>query len=73
MYHHPDYFDEPDIFKPERYLNNQHGTKKGVNTSGFRDNLQFGAGRVSPIHSCLNVLQMHAYNWFEFILAYLSW
>jgi cytochrome P450 len=45
MYHHPDYFDEPEIFKPERYLNNQHGTKEGVNTTGFRDNLPFGAGR----------------------------
>ena len=49
MYHQPDYFDEPEIFKPERYLNNQHGTKKGVNTTGFRDNLPFGAGRVGSI------------------------
>jgi len=45
IYHHPDYFDEPETFKPERYLNNPFGTKKGVNTTGFRDNLSFGAGR----------------------------
>ena len=56
IYHHPDYYDEPETFKPERYLNNQYGIKKGVNTTGFRDNLSFGAGRVClfapvPIHS----------------------
>jgi hypothetical protein len=45
---HPDYFDEPEIFKPEGYLNNNHhGTKKGVNTTGFRDHLPFGARRSS--------------------------
>jgi cytochrome P450 len=58
IYHHPDYFDEPETFKPERYLNNPHGTKKGVNTTGFRDNLPFGAGRV-----CLFApVPMHSYN-----------
>jgi len=76
MYHHPDYFDEPEIFKPERYLNSQHGTKEGVNTTGFRDNLPFGAGRVSLIASILvGVCQIpNVYlNGFEFILAHLSW
>ena len=58
IYHHPDYFDEPETFKPERYLNNPNGTKKGVNTTGFHDNLSFGAGRV-----CLFApVPMHSYN-----------
>ena len=65
MYHHPDYFDEPEIFKPERYLNNQHGTKEGVNTTGFRDNLPFGAGRVGLIASILvGVCQIPILKWF---------
>ena len=75
MYHHPDYFDEPEIFKPERYLNSQHGTKEGVNTTGFRENLPFGAGRVGLITSILvSVCQIpNVYlNGFEFILAHLS-
>ena len=54
MYHHPDYFDQPEIFKPERYLDNQYGTKEGVNLTGLRDNLLFGAGRVG-----LSVCQTH--------------
>jgi cytochrome P450 len=65
IYHHPDYFDEPEAFKPERYLNNSYGTKTGVNTAGFRDNLHFGAGRVylfAPV-------PVHSYNG---LLAYLS-
>jgi hypothetical protein len=28
IYHHPDYFDEPETFKPEKYLNNPYGTRK---------------------------------------------
>jgi hypothetical protein len=28
IYHHLDYFDEPETFKPEKYLNNPYGTRK---------------------------------------------
>ena len=41
-----DYFDDPESFRPERYLESQYGTKPGVDTSDFRNNILFGAGRV---------------------------
>uniref|UniRef100_A0A0W0F4D7 Putative cytochrome P450 n=1 Tax=Moniliophthora roreri TaxID=221103 RepID=A0A0W0F4D7_MONRR len=30
IYHDPDYFDEPETFLPERYLNSEYGTKPGA-------------------------------------------
>ncbi len=45
-------FEDPQVFKPERYLNSQFGFREDVgidiDTDGFRDNLPFGAGRVRP-------------------------
>jgi hypothetical protein len=47
IFHDPDVFDEPESFKPERYLSSEYGTKNGVDASAFRHTLPFGAGRVS--------------------------
>jgi cytochrome P450 len=46
IFHDPDLFDEPETFKPERYLSSEYGTKAGVDVSAFRHTLVFGAGRV---------------------------
>jgi len=40
-------YDEPDVFRPERFLESKYGTKKGAHVSEFRDNFAFGSGRVS--------------------------
>lgn len=48
IFHDPDMYDDPERFDPERYVKNPpFGTKKreGVDTTGYRDNLAFGAGR----------------------------
>ncbi|KAF4606963.1 hypothetical protein EYR38_001018 [Pleurotus pulmonarius] len=45
IYHNPEFFDDPDSFKPERYLLSEFGTKPGASTEGLRDSLPFGAGR----------------------------
>jgi len=42
-------YDEPDDFRPERFLESQYGTKKDADVSDFRDNLAFGSGRVSAV------------------------
>jgi len=42
-----DLFDEPESFKPERYLESAFGTKAKADASEFRHNFPFGAGRVS--------------------------
>ncbi|KDQ30520.1 hypothetical protein PLEOSDRAFT_1101510 [Pleurotus ostreatus PC15] len=49
VYHdpEPELFDDPESFKPERYLLSEFGTKPGADTEGLRDSLPFGAGRVS--------------------------
>ncbi|KAL0953162.1 hypothetical protein HGRIS_004424 [Hohenbuehelia grisea] len=45
IYRDPELFDEPEIFKPERYLDSPFGVKPGVDTSSFKANFVFGAGR----------------------------
>ncbi|KAF9024672.1 cytochrome P450 [Hymenopellis radicata] len=45
IYHDPKAFDEPETFKPERYLRSPYGTKDGFDYADFRNNFQFGGGR----------------------------
>ncbi|KAL4260005.1 cytochrome P450 family protein [Pleurotus pulmonarius] len=45
VFHDPELFDDPESFKPERYLLSEFGTKPGADTEGLRDSLPFGAGR----------------------------
>ncbi|KDQ30525.1 hypothetical protein PLEOSDRAFT_1101514 [Pleurotus ostreatus PC15] len=45
VFHDPELFDDPESFKPERYVLTEFGTKPGANAEGLRDNLPFGAGR----------------------------
>ena len=46
-YRDEDAFDQPNVFRPERYLLAPHGTKPGYDDGAFRSTLMFGSGRVS--------------------------
>ncbi len=48
-------FDDPESFIPERYLLSEFGTKPGAQTEGLRDNLHFGAGRVSNVLASMDL------------------
>lgn len=39
-------YDDPETFKPERYLKSEFGTRPGADTSDFRGDWIFGSGRV---------------------------
>ncbi|KAI0076208.1 cytochrome P450 [Panus rudis PR-1116 ss-1] len=45
IYNDPTFFDEPERFMPERFLDSEFGTKPGADTAGFRADLHFGSGR----------------------------
>ncbi|KAG1869384.1 cytochrome P450, partial [Suillus subalutaceus] len=38
-------FDEPEVFRPERFLLSEHGTKPGVDSKDWRASIPFGSGR----------------------------
>ncbi|KAL1673429.1 cytochrome P450 [Schizophyllum commune] len=60
IYHDEDTFDEPHVFKPERFLLTPFGTKPGVDDSAFRSTLMFGAGRrICPgMHLASNTIMI---------------
>ncbi|KAK6995986.1 putative cytochrome P450 [Favolaschia claudopus] len=45
IFHDPDLFEEPEKFRPERYVLTENGTKPGVDGSALRHTLPFGFGR----------------------------
>lgn len=46
IYHSEDLYEEPLVFRPERFLESEFGTKPGADTAGLRHDLHFGSGRV---------------------------
>lgn len=55
MLHDPEVYDEPDAFKPERFLTSEFGTKPGADLAGRRNDLHFGGGRVSVVQTFENL------------------
>ncbi|CAL1706613.1 unnamed protein product [Somion occarium] len=45
IHHNEDCFYTPEVFDPERYLHSEFGTKAGVDTTEYRNDFIFGAGR----------------------------
>ncbi|KAK7461952.1 hypothetical protein VKT23_008385 [Stygiomarasmius scandens] len=64
IYHDPDLFDDPEMFKPERYLDSEYGVKPGVDDKDFRHTLIFGYGRrICPgMHLANNSIELNVLN-----------
>ncbi|KAK7681815.1 hypothetical protein QCA50_015162 [Cerrena zonata] len=45
LYRNPDFYDAPDQFQPERFMNSEFGTKPGADISTFRSDFHFGGGK----------------------------
>ncbi|KAL1745665.1 cytochrome P450 [Schizophyllum fasciatum] len=65
MYHDPELFEDPETFRPERYLLSEHGTKPRVDDSDFRTTLIFGTGRricpgmhLGPVTAILGAMKL---------------
>ncbi|CAL1706604.1 unnamed protein product [Somion occarium] len=74
LYRNEEYFEDPDWFNPERYLQSPYGMKPGVNLTGLRSDYIFGGGRrIFPdMHLASNSIALNAMNllWaFEFNAA----
>jgi cytochrome P450 len=39
-------YEDPDVFRPERFMESAYGTKPGADTYGLRATIFFGAGNV---------------------------
>ncbi|CAL1706578.1 unnamed protein product [Somion occarium] len=74
LYRNEEYFEDPDVFNPERYLQSPYGMKPGVNLTGLRSDYMFGGGRrICPgMHLAFNSITLNTMNllWaFEFNTA----
>ncbi|KAF5367063.1 hypothetical protein D9758_003939 [Tetrapyrgos nigripes] len=71
IYHDPEIYDDPETFKPERFLSSEYGVKPGVSDKDFRHTLVFGYGRrICPgMHLANNSIELNVLNFlwaFEF-------
>ncbi|KAK7681816.1 hypothetical protein QCA50_015163 [Cerrena zonata] len=64
IYHSEELYDDPLVFRPERFLESEFGTKSGADTAGLRGDLHFGSGRrICPgSHLANNAINMNALN-----------
>ncbi|CAL1714344.1 unnamed protein product [Somion occarium] len=64
IYRHEDYYENPDVFEPDRYVKSEFGTKPGVDPTGCRNDFVFGGGRrrCPGSHLANNSIALNAMN-----------